>query len=145
MGKMIAAFFGGVVFTAVLAWNMMGGHMFNERISPLGVEDVALIQRDIQANRNGWTGAGLPAPTRTFQSAFSNTLAATRVGAARAPASKAVGAGSSASRSNITDARAGNRPGNGTSFLIHRISIYHLANDMPMPASIVVRGQPNEC
>ena len=68
MLKIVGSFIVGIVFTAVLAWNAMGGLMFHETVSPFGVEEtVARIQHNIQAAGNGWALSGLrnrPRPCR---------------------------------------------------------------------------------
>ena len=75
MWKIVGAFVGGIVFTAVLAWNMMGGLMFNERVSPFGVEEtIARIQHNIQDTGNGWSLSGLRNPARAVQADGGNTL-----------------------------------------------------------------------
>ncbi|MBU1237312.1 MAG: DUF302 domain-containing protein [Gammaproteobacteria bacterium] len=75
MFKIIAAFVAGIAFTAVLAWNAMGGLMFNERVSPFGVEEtVARIQHNIQDTGNGWVLSGLRNPASAVQATGGNTL-----------------------------------------------------------------------
>jgi uncharacterized protein (DUF302 family) len=75
MLKIVGSFVAGIVFTGALAWNMMGGLMFNERVSPFGVEEtVARIQHNIQATGNGWALSGLRNPAKAVQSDGGNTL-----------------------------------------------------------------------
>ncbi len=75
MLKILGSFVAGVVFTGILAWNMAGGLMFNERVSPFGMEEtVARIQANVQAVGNGWTLSGLRNPARAVQSAGGNVL-----------------------------------------------------------------------
>ncbi len=75
MLKIVGSFVAGIAFTAILAWNMMGGLMFNERVSPFGVEEtVARIQHNIQATGNGWALSGLRNPTRAIQQDGGNAL-----------------------------------------------------------------------
>lgn len=75
MIKIIASFITGVVFTIVLAWNMMGSLMFNEIESPFGFEEtIARIQRNIQETGNGWTLSGLRNPAAAVKAAGGNTL-----------------------------------------------------------------------
>jgi uncharacterized protein (DUF302 family) len=75
MLKIVGSFVAGIVFTGVLAWNTMGGLMFNERVSPFGVEEtVARIQQNIQATGNGWALSGLRNPTRAIQQDGGNAL-----------------------------------------------------------------------
>ena len=75
MVKIVASFVAGIAFTGILAWNMMAGLMFNERVSPFGMEEtVARIQHNIQAVGNGWTLSGLRNPARAVQADGGNTL-----------------------------------------------------------------------
>ena len=75
MLKIVASFVGGIVFTGVLGWNMMGGMMFNERVSPFGLEEtVARIQQNIQAAGKGWSLAGLRFPAKAVQADGGNAL-----------------------------------------------------------------------
>jgi uncharacterized protein (DUF302 family) len=75
MLKIVGSFLGGVVFVAILAWNMMGSLMFNERISPFGVEEtVARIQHNIQDTGNGWALSGLRNPAKAIQQDGGNAL-----------------------------------------------------------------------
>ena len=73
--KIGGSFIAGIVFTGVLAWNAMGGLMFNETVSPFGVEEtVARIQHNIQAAGNGWALSGLRNPAKAVQNDGSNVL-----------------------------------------------------------------------
>lgn len=75
MLKIVGSFVAGIAFTAVLAWNMMGGLMFVERPSPFGVEEtVARIQHNIQDAGNGWALSGLRNPAKAVQADGGNTL-----------------------------------------------------------------------
>ena len=75
MLKIILSFIGGVAFTGLLAWNMAGSLMFNERVSPFGMEEtIARIQHNIQATGNGWALSGLRNPGRAVQQDGGNTL-----------------------------------------------------------------------
>ena len=75
MLKIVGSFIAGIVFTGVLAWNAMGGLMFNETVSPFGVEEtVARIQHNIQAAGNGWALSGLRNPAKAVQADGGNTL-----------------------------------------------------------------------
>lgn len=68
MLKLIAAVILGVVLALVAAWQMAGGLMFEERVSPFTVEEtVARIQHNIQAAGNGWALFGLRYPTRPVE------------------------------------------------------------------------------
>jgi uncharacterized protein (DUF302 family) len=75
MLKIVGSFIAGIVFTGVLAWNMAGGLMFNERVSPFGVEEtVARIQQNIQAAGNGWALSGLRNPAAAVKADGGNSL-----------------------------------------------------------------------
>lgn len=75
MVKIVASFVAGIAFTGILAWNMMAGLMFSERVSPFGMEEtVARIQHNIQATGNGWTLSGLRNPAKAVQADGGNTL-----------------------------------------------------------------------
>lgn len=75
MLKIAAGFVAGIAVTGVAAWSMAGGLMFNERVSPFGVEEtVARIQHNIQATGNGWSLSGLRNPGRAVQADGGNTL-----------------------------------------------------------------------
>ena len=75
MLKIVGSFIAGIVFTGVLAWNAMGGLMFNETVSPFGVEEtVARIQHNIQAAGNGWALSGLRNPAKAVQNDGGNVL-----------------------------------------------------------------------
>lgn len=75
MLKIILSFVGGVALTGIVAWSMAGSLMFNERVSPFGMEEtVARIQHNIQATGNGWALSGLRNPGRAVQQDGGNTL-----------------------------------------------------------------------
>jgi len=75
MLKIVGSFVAGIAFTGVLAWNMMGGLMFNERVSPFGVEEtVARIQQNIQETGKGWALAGLRNPAAAVKADGGNAL-----------------------------------------------------------------------
>jgi len=75
MLKVFGAFIGGMIMMAILAWNMAGSVMFNETVSPFGVEEtVARIQHNIEATGNGWALSGLRNPTRAIQADGGNAL-----------------------------------------------------------------------
>jgi uncharacterized protein (DUF302 family) len=75
MLKILGSFVAGVVLTGVLAWNMAGGLMFNERVSPFGMEEtIARIQANVQAVGNGWTLSGLRNPARAVAADGGNVL-----------------------------------------------------------------------
>jgi uncharacterized protein (DUF302 family) len=75
MWSIVGGFVGGVIFTGVMAWNMAGSLMFNERVSPFGVEEtVARIQQNIIATGNGWALSGLRNPARAVQQDGGNSL-----------------------------------------------------------------------
>lgn len=75
MWKIAGAFVAGIAVTGAAAWNMAGGLMFKERVSPFGMEEtVARIQHNIEATGNGWTLSGLRNPARAVQADGGNTL-----------------------------------------------------------------------
>ena len=75
MLKIVGSFIVGIVFTGVLGWNMMGGLMFHEHLSPFGVEEtVARIQQNIQAAGNGWSLSGLRNPSAAVKADGGNAL-----------------------------------------------------------------------
>lgn len=63
--KVVVGFIGGIVFTGVMVFLMMGSLMFNEVESPYGVEETAArIQRNVQGlEHKGWTLSGLRNPS----------------------------------------------------------------------------------
>ena len=79
MLKIAAGFVAGIAVTGVAAWTMAGGLMFNERVSPFGVEEtVARIQHNIQATGNGWSLSGLRNPARSPPASPETTAPAPR-------------------------------------------------------------------
>ncbi len=75
MLKFLGGIVAGIVFTGVLAWNMAGSLMFNERVSPFGMEEtVARIQHNIQDTGNKWALSGLRNPAKAVQSDGGNVL-----------------------------------------------------------------------
>lgn len=75
MLKIIGGFIAGIVTVALLVWNLMGGLMFEERVSPFGMEEtIARIQHNIQATGNGWSLSGLRNPGRAVEADGGNTL-----------------------------------------------------------------------
>jgi uncharacterized protein (DUF302 family) len=75
MLKLIGSFVGGVLFTALLAWQLMPSLMFTERQSQFDMEEtVARIQQNIQQAGNGWVLAGLRNPARAVQKDGGNVL-----------------------------------------------------------------------
>lgn len=79
MLKMIGGFFAGIVVLVLAAMQMMPSMMFNETVSPYGVEEtIARIQYNIENNPtlkgNGWSLSGLRNPARAVQSDGGNTL-----------------------------------------------------------------------
>lgn len=75
MLKILGGFVAGLVFTGVLAWNMAAGLMFEERVSPFGLEEtVARIQHNIQDAGNKWSLSGLRNPAKAVQNDGGNTL-----------------------------------------------------------------------
>ena len=75
MWKLIGSFVGGIVFTALVGWQMMPSMMFTERQSPFDMEEtVARIQQNIQQTGNGWELSGLRNPARAVQKDGGNVL-----------------------------------------------------------------------
>ncbi len=75
MLKAIGGFLLGAVVALVAVWNMAGGMVFNERVSPFTVEEtVARIQQNIQGAGNGWALSGLRNPIKPLQAEGSNAL-----------------------------------------------------------------------
>jgi uncharacterized protein (DUF302 family) len=75
MWKLIGSFVGGIVFTALVGWQMMPSMMFTERQSPFDMEEtVARIQQNIQQAGNGWELSGLRNPARAVQKDGGNVL-----------------------------------------------------------------------
>lgn len=91
MLKIMGGFIAGVAFLGVVAWNMAGSLMFNERVSPFGMEEtIARIQANIQGVGNGWALSGLRNPQRAVQSAGGNVLPVMMVEACSALYSKPI-------------------------------------------------------
>lgn len=75
MLKVIGGFVAGIVFTGLLAYNLMDSLMFREVPSPFGVEEtVARIQQNIQNVGNGWALSGLRNPGKAVEAAGGTTL-----------------------------------------------------------------------
>lgn len=75
MLKFLGGIAAGIVFTAALAWGMAGSLMFNEQVSPFGMEEtVARVQHNIVATGNGWALSGLRNPARAVQTDGGNVL-----------------------------------------------------------------------
>lgn len=75
MLKIISGFFLGLLFTAFMAYIMAPSLMFQERVSPFGLEEtVARIQQNIQNAGNGWSLSGLRDPAKAVQKDGGNTL-----------------------------------------------------------------------
>lgn len=75
MWKVIGGFVGGILFTALLGWQMMPSMMFTERLSPYDMEEtIARIQHNIQDAGNGWELSGLRDPARAVQKDGGNVL-----------------------------------------------------------------------
>ena len=72
--KVVVGFIGGIVFTGLMVFLLMGSLMFNEVESPYGVEETAArIQRNIQGLENkGWALSGLRDPSKAVASAGGN-------------------------------------------------------------------------
>ncbi|MGE5466745.1 MAG: DUF302 domain-containing protein [Ignavibacteria bacterium] len=75
MLKIIGGIVAGIVITALLAWNLAGGLMFQERVSPFGMEEtVARIQHNIQDTGKGWALSGLRNPANAIKNDGGNVL-----------------------------------------------------------------------
>ncbi len=75
MWKVIGGFVGGILFTALLGYQMMPSMMFTERQSPFDMEEtIARIQQNIQQAGNGWELSGLRDPARAVQKDGGNVL-----------------------------------------------------------------------
>jgi uncharacterized protein (DUF302 family) len=75
MLKVLGGLVAGIVLTAALAWNMAGGLMFNEHVSPFGMEEtVARIQHNIQDTGKGWALSGLRNPANAIKNDGGNVL-----------------------------------------------------------------------
>ncbi len=75
MFKFIGGLVAGMGVVGALAYVFAGNLMFNERVSPFGVEEtVARIQHNIQATGNGWSLSGLRNPARAIESSGGNAL-----------------------------------------------------------------------
>jgi len=74
MMKALTGFIAGVVFVAVVGWNMASDLMLREVPSPFGVEETAArIQHNIQSlSANGWSLSGLRNPARAVSKAGTN-------------------------------------------------------------------------
>lgn len=79
MIKVLAGVVAGLLLAMVLAYSMASSLMFNERVSPFGMEEtVARIQHNIMNNpelvANGWTLSGLRNPSKAVQMDGQNVL-----------------------------------------------------------------------
>jgi uncharacterized protein (DUF302 family) len=75
IGGLIVGLALGVAAALAFAWQMAGGMMFEERVSPFTVEEtVARIQHNIEAAGNGWSLSGLRYPARPVEAAGGNVL-----------------------------------------------------------------------
>ncbi|MDH5394086.1 MAG: DUF302 domain-containing protein [Gammaproteobacteria bacterium] len=74
MIKAVMGFIVGVVFFAIVGWNMASELMLREVASPFGVEETAArIQRNIQSlSANGWSLSGLRNPARAVAKSGTN-------------------------------------------------------------------------
>src|SRR5512142_2038902 len=80
MLKFIGGIAAGIVATALLAWNMAGGLMFHEQVSPFGMEEtVARIQHNIQDTGKGWALSGLRNPANAIKNDGGNVLPVTMI------------------------------------------------------------------
>ncbi len=72
--KVMVGFIGGILFTGVMGFLMMGNLMLREVESPFGVEETAArIQRNIQGMKDkGWALSGLRNPAKAVANAGGN-------------------------------------------------------------------------
>lgn len=65
----------GVAIALAAVWNLAGGMMFEERVSPFTMEEtVARIQHNVEAAGNGWSLSGLRYPVRPLEAEGINAL-----------------------------------------------------------------------
>jgi uncharacterized protein (DUF302 family) len=79
MLKLVGGFVGGIVFTGVVGYLMMPSMMFNEQVSPFGLEEtIARIQHNIDGNpelkEKGWSLSGLRNAAKAVESDGGNVL-----------------------------------------------------------------------
>ncbi len=79
MLKLLGGFVGGILFTAIAGYLMMPSLMFNETVSPFGMEEtIARIQHNIDGNpelkEKGWSLSGLRNPAKAVQTDGGNVL-----------------------------------------------------------------------
>ena len=73
--KVVVGFVGGLIFTGLMVFLLMGSLMFNEIESPYSVEETAArIQRNIQENlkEQGWALSGLRNPAKAVAASGGN-------------------------------------------------------------------------
>jgi uncharacterized protein (DUF302 family) len=75
VGGIVAGLLLGLALALAVVWNMAGGLMFEERVSPFTVEEtVARIQHNVEAAGNGWSLSGLRYPVRPLEAEGINAL-----------------------------------------------------------------------
>jgi uncharacterized protein (DUF302 family) len=75
MLKFLAGVLAGAGIAAFALWQVAGGLMFEERVSPFTVEEtVARIQHNVEAAGNGWSLSGLRNPIKPLQADGGNAL-----------------------------------------------------------------------
>ena len=79
MFKAFIGFLAGVMFVSIVGYVMMPQMMFNERVSPFGMEEtIARIQHNIEDSpelkAKGWALSGLRNPARAVQTDGGNVL-----------------------------------------------------------------------
>lgn len=79
MFKAFIGFLAGLMFVSIAGYVMMPHMMFNERVSPFGMEEtIARIQHNIQDNpelkAHGWSLSGLRNPAKAVQADGGNVL-----------------------------------------------------------------------
>ena len=75
VGGIVAGLLLGLALALAVVWNMAGGLMFEERISPFTMEEtVARIQHNVEAAGNGWSLSGLRYPVRPLEAEGVNAL-----------------------------------------------------------------------
>jgi uncharacterized protein (DUF302 family) len=75
MLKFLAGVLAGAGVAAFALWQLAGGLMFEERVSPFTVEEtVARIQHNVEAAGNGWSLSGLRNPIKPLQAEGGNAL-----------------------------------------------------------------------
>lgn len=75
IGGIVVGLVLGLAIALAAVWNMAGGMMFEERVSPFPMEEtVARIQQNVEAAGNGWSLSGLRYPVRPLEAEGINAL-----------------------------------------------------------------------